>query len=254
MELELAELRPAGVAARARSMLVRERAARHGIALSARCRRRSSATWVADERKVKQVVFNLLSNAVKFTPGRRQRDAARATCGWRRRDRDRGDRHRRRHRARGQALVFEEFRQVGGRRARKPKARAWAWRSPSDSSSCTAERSASKAHRAEARPLRSCFHGAHSGRRAVWPRPPELRRPRGRSAPLVDRRQTGLGRKVDDARPVSIEERRPEDIDAGRAQAPRCGERGVGILRRACIGGARHQAQQAGSGGFTVSY
>jgi len=70
----------------------------------------------------------------------------------------------------------------------------------------------------------------------------------GALRPLVDRRQTGLGRKVDDARPVSIEEQRPEDIDAGRAQAPRCGERGVGILRRACIGGARHQAQQAGSG------
>jgi signal transduction histidine kinase/CheY-like chemotaxis protein len=47
--------------------MVRERASRHGIALSLEV---DSALDVleADERKVKQVVFNLLSNAVKFTP------------------------------------------------------------------------------------------------------------------------------------------------------------------------------------------
>jgi signal transduction histidine kinase/CheY-like chemotaxis protein len=47
--------------------MVRERANRHGIALSLEV---DPALDVieADERKVKQVVFNLLSNAVKFTP------------------------------------------------------------------------------------------------------------------------------------------------------------------------------------------
>jgi signal transduction histidine kinase/CheY-like chemotaxis protein len=47
--------------------MVRERASRHGIALSLEA---DPALDVieADERKVKQVVFNLLSNAVKFTP------------------------------------------------------------------------------------------------------------------------------------------------------------------------------------------
>jgi signal transduction histidine kinase/DNA-binding response OmpR family regulator len=47
--------------------MVRERANRHGIALSLDV---DPAIDVieADERKVKQVVFNLLSNAVKFTP------------------------------------------------------------------------------------------------------------------------------------------------------------------------------------------
>jgi signal transduction histidine kinase/CheY-like chemotaxis protein len=47
--------------------MVRERASRHGIALSLEV---DPAIDVieADERKVKQVVFNLLSNAVKFTP------------------------------------------------------------------------------------------------------------------------------------------------------------------------------------------
>jgi signal transduction histidine kinase/CheY-like chemotaxis protein len=47
--------------------MVRERANRHGIALSLEV---DPALDVieADERKIKQVVFNLLSNAVKFTP------------------------------------------------------------------------------------------------------------------------------------------------------------------------------------------
>ena len=51
--------------------MVRERAGRHGIALSLDI---DPAIDVieADERKVKQVVFNLLSNAVKFTPDRGQ--------------------------------------------------------------------------------------------------------------------------------------------------------------------------------------
>jgi signal transduction histidine kinase len=47
--------------------LVRERAARHGIALELDLDPKLGEL-VGDERKVKQVVLNLLSNAVKFTP------------------------------------------------------------------------------------------------------------------------------------------------------------------------------------------
>jgi signal transduction histidine kinase len=47
--------------------LVRERAQRHGIALSLNVDKRLGA-FQADERKFKQIVLNLLSNAVKFTP------------------------------------------------------------------------------------------------------------------------------------------------------------------------------------------
>jgi signal transduction histidine kinase len=49
------------------SILVRERASRHGLALKLDVEP-GLDDWVADERKVKQVVVNLLSNAVKFTP------------------------------------------------------------------------------------------------------------------------------------------------------------------------------------------
>jgi signal transduction histidine kinase len=48
-------------------MLVRERAASHGLQLTLDVQD-SLGTWVADPRKLKQVVLNLLSNAVKFTP------------------------------------------------------------------------------------------------------------------------------------------------------------------------------------------
>ena len=47
--------------------LVRERAARHGLALALDVDD-AVGDWVADARKVKQVLINLLSNAVKFTP------------------------------------------------------------------------------------------------------------------------------------------------------------------------------------------
>jgi signal transduction histidine kinase len=47
--------------------LVRERAQRHGIALSLKVDKRLGE-FHADERKFKQIVLNLLSNAVKFTP------------------------------------------------------------------------------------------------------------------------------------------------------------------------------------------
>jgi signal transduction histidine kinase len=47
--------------------LVRERAARQGVRLVLDVQD-SLGTWVADPRKLKQVLLNLLSNAVKFTP------------------------------------------------------------------------------------------------------------------------------------------------------------------------------------------
>ena len=47
--------------------IVRERALKHNIELSCEVGE-DVPTVVADERKVKQMVFNLLSNAVKFTP------------------------------------------------------------------------------------------------------------------------------------------------------------------------------------------
>ena len=47
--------------------LVRERAARHGIAL-VQAVEKEVGEVIADERKVKQILLNLLSNAVKFTP------------------------------------------------------------------------------------------------------------------------------------------------------------------------------------------
>jgi signal transduction histidine kinase len=47
--------------------LVRERAARHGIALTMSVDERVEQVR-ADERKIRQVVLNLLSNAIKFTP------------------------------------------------------------------------------------------------------------------------------------------------------------------------------------------
>ena len=47
--------------------LVRERAKRHGISLSLAVDERLGE-FVADERKVRQILLNLLSNAVKFTP------------------------------------------------------------------------------------------------------------------------------------------------------------------------------------------
>jgi len=47
--------------------LVKERAARHGIALDIDVDPRLGE-FVGDERKIKQVLLNLLSNAVKFTP------------------------------------------------------------------------------------------------------------------------------------------------------------------------------------------
>jgi signal transduction histidine kinase len=96
--------------------LVRERANRQGLVLSLDVEE-GLGDWVADIRKLKQVVINLLSNAVKFTPA-----GGKVTLRARRLEHaveiavvDTGvgiafDQ---------QALVFEEFRQAGGDYLRK---------------------------------------------------------------------------------------------------------------------------------------
>jgi len=66
MELELSSFSLRETINSSAAML-RERAARRGIALAVDCDP-SVDRIEADERKVKQVLFNLLSNAVKFTP------------------------------------------------------------------------------------------------------------------------------------------------------------------------------------------
>jgi signal transduction histidine kinase len=66
MELELSRFNLEALLDNA-LVLVRERAGRHGLTLKLDVQA-GVAEWVADERKIKQVVINLLSNAVKFTP------------------------------------------------------------------------------------------------------------------------------------------------------------------------------------------
>jgi signal transduction histidine kinase len=96
--------------------LVRERASRHGVALTQTVDE-GVGHIVADERKVKQILLNLLSNAVKFTPegGRVGLTATAAEGVITIAVSDTGigiapeD----------QAAIFEEFRQVGRDDARK---------------------------------------------------------------------------------------------------------------------------------------
>jgi signal transduction histidine kinase len=96
--------------------LIKERAGRRGIALKLDVDERIDS-FVADERKVKQVLLNLLSNAVKFTPegGRVTLAAAPADGAVQIAVTDSGigiapeD----------QAAIFEEFRQVGTATAQK---------------------------------------------------------------------------------------------------------------------------------------
>ena len=142
MELELAHVRPAGVAIENALTLVRERAIRHGVALELTARRR----WALGRRRaqVQADLLNLLSNAVKFTPdgGQRGRRGRRpATAPSRSSVRDTGDRHR----ARGPGR--RSSRSSAGRAATTPQARG---------------------HRARPRP-RARFvelHGGASGSRA----------------------------------------------------------------------------------------
>ena len=115
MELELSTFSVPGALGNALT-LIRERAQRHGIALSMDVDP-ALGDYRGDERKFKQIMLNLLSNAVKFTPdGGRVDVCAKKLDGHLEVEvRDTGigiapeD----------QALVFEEFRQVGRDGARK---------------------------------------------------------------------------------------------------------------------------------------
>jgi signal transduction histidine kinase len=115
MELELSSF-DVSEALGAALMLVRERAARHGIELTIETAQ-DLGEVVADERKVRQIALNLLSNAVKFTPdgGRVDVRAQLVDGGIEIAVADTGigiapeD----------QAAVFEEFRQVGSDSGRK---------------------------------------------------------------------------------------------------------------------------------------
>ena len=115
MDLELASF-DLGELLDSATMLVRERAGRHGLTLALDLTE-GLGEWVADQRKVKQVVINLLSNAVKFTPA-----GGSVTVRARRLDGsveiaviDTGVGIA----ADQQALVFEEFRQAAGDHLRK---------------------------------------------------------------------------------------------------------------------------------------
>jgi len=96
--------------------LVKERAARNGIALRLDVDPRLGEL-TGDERKIKQVLLNLLSNAVKFTPeGGRIRLSARLVGGSVEisvTDTGVGIA------PEDQGTIFEEFRQVGGDETRQ---------------------------------------------------------------------------------------------------------------------------------------
>jgi signal transduction histidine kinase len=91
-------------------ILMRERAARHGITLRHRVDERLGEV-VSDERKFKQILLNLLSNAVKFTPegGRIDVDASVASEAIEISVSDTGSGIA----PENQEAIFEEFRQVG---------------------------------------------------------------------------------------------------------------------------------------------
>ncbi|HEX9144320.1 MAG TPA: ATP-binding protein, partial [Candidatus Binatia bacterium] len=91
-------------------ILIRERAARHGITLRHRVDERLGEV-LGDERKFKQILLNLLSNAVKFTPegGRIDVDVALSNEAVRISIIDTGIGIA----PESQETIFEEFRQVG---------------------------------------------------------------------------------------------------------------------------------------------
>src|SRR6266446_1130290 len=115
MELELARF-DLPQAMQDTLVLVRERAARHGIDLHLEVDG-GVGEVVADERKIKQVMLNLLSNAVKFTPegGRVDVRTVPTDGGVEISVADTGIGIA----PENQELIFEEFRQVGGDYAHK---------------------------------------------------------------------------------------------------------------------------------------
>ena len=115
MELELARF-DLPQAMQDTLVLVRERAARHGIDLHLEVDG-GVGDIVADERKIKQVMLNLLSNAVKFTPegGRVDVRTVPTDGGVEVSVADTGIGIA----PENQELIFEEFRQVGGDYAHK---------------------------------------------------------------------------------------------------------------------------------------
>jgi signal transduction histidine kinase len=97
-------------------ILIRERAARHGVALGLDVDARVGPL-VGDERKIKQVLLNLLSNAVKFTPegGRIELRAVPTDHAVEISVTDTGIGIA----PENQEIIFEEFRQAGGDYAHK---------------------------------------------------------------------------------------------------------------------------------------
>jgi signal transduction histidine kinase len=115
MELELTAFE-LPVAIENALIVVRERAARHGVRLAVAVET-SVGKVVADERKIKQVLLNLLSNAIRFTPegGQVAVRASPADGGTEISVSDTGIGIA----AGDQEAIFEEFRQVGTDYARK---------------------------------------------------------------------------------------------------------------------------------------
>ncbi|MBA4422731.1 MAG: hypothetical protein C0390_06455 [Syntrophus sp. (in: bacteria)] len=82
MEFEVSRF-PLRAALGSSVVMVKEKAMKHGIALSVDIEPDADIPIEADERKIKQILFNLLSNAVKFTPdGGAVRVAARRVSGY----------------------------------------------------------------------------------------------------------------------------------------------------------------------------